>query len=214
MTILSTRYVAPLLALLAFGLLAVWAYSYGGFRSDDCVDSAALLETAWFEGMKRDEEPKRKPPSWLFQSIGGTVATRAPRISPLRFRILRSFEPELLYGDPVNFLLQSTDFASAEPTLEWIGSGDDQMPVHEVFAEAPGAARIGAYMFLYDSRPVADPFLALLSTALERVPTGPRPLTLVTVSVRFSSPLRDTAKQLAEEWLVSAWQHYRSVCRK
>jgi hypothetical protein len=214
MTTLSTRYATPLLATLAPALLAVWAYSYGGFRSDDCADSSALLETAWIEGMKDVEEPDAETPGWLFQSTGGTVATKAPRISGLKFRILRSFEPERLYGDPLKFLPKPRDFASSGTTLEWLGSEGDALPIHEVVAEAPGATRIGAYMFLYGPRPVADPSLALLSTAFLRIATGPRPLTLVTVSLYSSSRLRDAAERLAEEWLVSAWEYHRSVCRE
>jgi hypothetical protein len=171
------------------------------------------METAWIEGLKQREEPDAKPQDWLFQSIGGMVETKAPRISGLKFRILRSFEPERLYQDPLAFFSQPRQFASSRPVLVRLGSDGDELPIHEVLAEAPGGARIGAYMFLYDSRPVANPSLTLLSRALGRIATGPRPLTLVSVSVSFASPLRDTAKQLAEEWLLSAWEHYRSVCR-
>lgn len=214
MTTLSTRYTAPLLAMLVPALLAVWAYCCGGIRSDDCADSSALLETAWIEGLKDVEEPDAEPPPWLLQSTGGTVTTKAPRISALKFRILRSFEPERLYGDPLDFVLKPRPFAFSGMMVKWLGSGDDALPIHELVTEAPGATRLDTYVFLYGSRPVVDPFLMLLSTAFQRIATGPRPLTLVTASLRSSSRLRGTAERLAEEWLASAWEHYRSVCMK
>jgi hypothetical protein len=214
MTTLSTRYVGPLLALLLPAFFAVWIHSYGGFRSDDCADSSALLETGWIEGLKRGNEPDGKPRPWLLQDIGGNVATEDSKISSLEFRILRSFELERLYEAPVNLFRRWVDFGLSQPTLEWIGSRGEELPTHKVFAEESGIARIGAYMFVYDSRPVANPSLALLSATLHRVATGRRPLTLLTVKVTFSSYRREAAEKLAEEWLISAWEHYRSVCRQ
>ena len=214
MTPLSTRYLGPLLALLLPAFFAVWIYSCGGFRSDDCADSSALLETGWFEGLKRTNEPDGKPRPWLLQDIGGSIATGDSRISALRFQILRSFELERLYERPVGLLPRGYEFVSSQPTLEWIGSQGEELPIHKVFDEAPGLTRLGAYMFLYDSKPVANPSLALLSATLRSVASGRRPLTLVTVSVRFSSSRREAAEELVEEWLISAWEYYRSVCRK
>jgi hypothetical protein len=213
MTTLSTRYVVPLVALLVPALVAVWVYSFSGFRSDDCADPSALSETAWIEGLEPRKEPEGKPRRWLLENISGTIATKDPNISPLEFRILRSFELERLRGEPVNFFRQPVDFFLSRPTLEWIDSQGDELPIYELVAEAQGVVRVGAYMFLYDSRPVANPSRTLLSAALQRIATGRRPLTLVTVSVVASRPLRGAAEELAEEWLVSAWEYYRSVCR-
>ena len=213
MTTLSTRYVVPLFALLVPALFAVWVYCFSGFRSDDCAAPFALSETTWIEGLERVKQPNEQHRRWLFQDIGGTVATKDPNISSLEFRILRSFESERLYTDPVKLLSRSSDFVISQPTLERIAWQGGELPIYEIAAEAPGISRIGAYMFLYDSRPVANPSLALLSAALPRIATGRRPLTLITVSVLSSKPFRGAAEELAEEWLVSAWEYYRSVCR-
>jgi hypothetical protein len=67
-------------------------------------------------------------------------------------------------------------------------------------------------MYLYDARPMANPSLELLSATLSRVATGHRPLTLVTVSVKFAGSDREAAEELIDAWLLSAWEHYRSVC--
>ena len=61
---------------------------------------------------------------------------------------------------------------------------------------------------------MANPSLALLSATLRRVATGHRPLTLVTVTVSSSGGGREAAEELGEEWLISAWEYYRSVCRQ
>ncbi len=212
MTTLSTRYVGPLLALLLFALVAVWIYSYGWFRSDDCADSAALLETGWIEGLKRAGKPNGKPKPWLLQGIRGSVATESPGIQPLVFQILRSFELARLYERPVRLLPEGRDFVVSTGTLEWVGSQDDQLPIHKIFKEGLGTTRLGAYMFLYDSQPMSDPSLGLVSATLRRLTTGRRPLTLLTVSVTSSTSRREAAERLAEEWLRSAWEHYRSVC--
>jgi hypothetical protein len=213
MTTLSTRYVVPLFALLVPALFAVWVYSFSGFGSDDCADPSGLSKTTWIEGLERAEQPHGQRQRWLFHDIGGTVATKDPNISSLEFRILRSFESERLYTDPVKFLSRPGDFVISQSTLEWVGWQGGELPIYEITAEGRGISRIGAYMFLYDSRPVANPSLALLSAALQRIATGRRPLTLVTVSVRSAIPRRGAAKELAEKWLVSAWEYYRTVCR-
>ncbi len=212
MMTLSTRYVGPLLILLLSAFFAVWTYSYAGFRSDDCADPSALLETGWIEGLELGDEPAGKPRPWLLQDIGGSVATKDPKISPLGFQILRSFELELLYERPVWLFYKGYGFVSSEPMLEWIGSQGEGFPIHKVFEKAPGAVRLGAYMFVYDSRPMATPSLELLSATLRRTVSGRRPLTLVMVDVSFLSSRREAAEELAEKWLISAWEHYRSVC--
>ena len=214
MTTLSTRYVGALLALLLPAFFGVWIYSYGGFRSDDCVDSSALLETGWIEGLERKSEPGGESPAWLLQDIGGTVATKASNVSALEFRIVRSFELERLYEQPAWLFRRWHDLAAYRPTLEWIGSQGEELPIHKIVEERSGLARIGAYMFVYDSRPMANPSLALLSATLRRVATGRRPLTLVTVTVSSSAAGREAAEKLGEEWLISAWEYYRSVCRQ
>lgn len=212
MTTLSTRYVGPLLALLLPALFAAWGYSHGGFRSDECADSSALLDTGWVEGLESKNEPDGKIPPWLLQDIGGTVAAKGSDLSALEFRIVRSFELERLYEMPVRFFSQWPYSIAAPQTLEWIGPQGEELPIHKVFEKAPSFTRLGAYMFLYDSRPMANPSLALLSATLRRVVTGHRPLTLVTVSVYSSGSHREAAEELVEEWLVSAWEYYRSVC--
>jgi len=213
MTTLSTRYVVPLFALLVPALFAVWVYSSSAFRSDDGADPSALSETTWIAGLERAKQPYGERRHWLFHDIGGTVATKDPNISSLEFRILRSFESERLYVDPLMLLSRWGDFVISQPTLEWIGWQGGELPIYEITTEGRGVSRIGAYMFLYDSRPVASPPLALLSAGLQRIATGRRPLTLVTVSIRSAIPRRGAAKELAEKWLVSAWEYYRTVCR-
>jgi hypothetical protein len=214
MTALSTRYVGLLLALLLPVFFAVWIYSYGGFRSDDCADPAALLETGWMEGLERTDQPDGKPRPWLLQGVYGSVAKERREISRLQLQILRSFELERLYERPVRLLPKGRDFVVSTGTLEWIGSQGDEFPIHKVFEEAPGISRLGAYMFLYDFRPMADPSLGLLSATLKRVATGRYPLTLLTISVTFSSQHREAAERLAEERLIAAWEYYRSVCSR
>jgi len=213
MMTLSTRYVALLLALPAAALLAVWSYSYGAIRSDDCIEPHALLESTWVAGMRPQAERKHAPPSWAFQSIEGTVPSEDPMISPLEIRILRTFEPDQLYGNPLKTFRGSHELITSQITLSWIDAESDRLPVHEVLTEAPRGVRIDAYIFFYDSRPVANPVPAMLSGAASRLRSGPLPLTLVTVSAYASDPLRDEARKLAEEALVSSWEHYRTACR-
>jgi hypothetical protein len=212
MTTLSSRYVGPLLALLLPAFFAVWGYSYGGFRSNECADSSALLETGWIEGLESKNEPGGESLPWLLQDIGGTVATKSPELSALEFRIVRSFELERLYEMPVRFFSQWPYLVATQQTLEWIGPQGEELPIYKMFEQTPRYTRLGAYMFLYDSRPMANPSLALLSAMFRRVATGHRPLTLVTISVKFSLSHQEAAEELIEEWLISAWEHYRSVC--
>lgn len=212
MTTLSTRYVGPLLALLLPALFAVWGYSCGGFRSDECADPSALRETGWIEGLQRTNGPEGEGPPWLLQDIGGSVATKDPELSALEFRIVRSFDLERLYEAPVKFFSEWPYSIASQETLEWIGPEGEELPIYKISEETPRFTRLGAYMFLYDSRPMANPSLALLSTTLRRLATGHRPLTLVSVSVKSSGSRREAAEGLVEEWLVSAWRYYRSVC--
>ena len=96
MTTLSTRYVGALLALLLPALFAVWGYTCGGFRSDECADPSALRETGWIEGLERGSEPDGESPPWLIQDVGGSVSTKAPELSELEFRIVRLLAPGLV----------------------------------------------------------------------------------------------------------------------
>jgi len=211
-TTLSTRYVSPLLALSLPALVSVAVYSGGALRSDDCADPSALSQTAWIEGLESLKEPEAGHGHALLQDTRGIIATEDPEISPLQFRIVRSFESERLHGNPFKFFSRAYAHVTSQPRLKWIGAPDDEVPIYEFVAEGPAIVRIGAYMFIYESRPVASPALTLLSGTFERIASGRRPMTLVTVSVLSPTPLRNDAERLAEKWLISAWKHERSVC--
>lgn len=187
MTPLSTRYAVPLLVLLALALVPVMFHSYRTSHYEDCANPGALLE------------PRE-----------GTIELEGSRVLQLHFRIYRSFEPKYLYMRPAANLAER--FRTDGRKLKWIDAGDEKLPVYMLYEHSGRAIRLAAYTFVYNSRPVAHPFVAQLTSSLTQLFEGTRPLTLFLISGRASRDRLGAMEAAAEEWLIASWNRYRSVC--
>jgi hypothetical protein len=210
---LPRRHVALLIAALAVACLATWTYAYG-LHSDECAESLARADDRWIEGVEPDDEQTQRPPPWAFQTVERLVPSEIPGVTPPHVRILRTYQPDKLYGNAKQMFPPPDEFAPYLPQLEWVDAGAERLPVRKVVATGPGSVRVGAYLFLYDSRAVPNPALALLGSAAQRLTTGPRPLTLVTVSVYAQHRFLEEAHEVTEASLVSIWDSYRTACRQ
>jgi hypothetical protein len=70
-----------------------------------------------------------------------------------------------------------------------------------------------AYLLVYDSRPVSNPYLAQLLSAPLQLVRGRSPMWLFFISGQVEPDLKESAERAARAWLAAAWEHYGSVCR-
>jgi hypothetical protein len=210
MTPLPIRYHLLLLILLLLALVPVAIHFAGRFQFDDCAEPSALFDTFRIAGSQPGEETRNTGGRRVIQSSGGTVPVNVPRISPLQFRIVRSFDPRKLHYWPIP-LLDEIHYSS-RVKLRWLEIGGEKLPVRIYHDHTMTSVRFLEYMYVYESRPRRHPFWAGLASAFLHPLDGARPLTLFMVSGTAPADLLEVAEQSADEWLISAWRYYKMVC--
>ena len=210
MTPLSNRFASALLALLVLALVPVAIHSYGDFRSDDCADPAALADLGRMSQVVEVRENEKRQTASRIQWTDGVFAPVPPGLPRMRFRVVRSLEPSDFYMRPVRFL-ESMPFPP-EPRIRWIDAGSQKLPVQFVYRYAPGASRVAAYMFAYDSRPVVHPFPVSLANAIPDLVSGTRPVTFFLIYGDAPDRRLPELEEKALEWMTAAWSYYDRVC--
>ena len=208
----STRYATPLSLLLLPPLLITSFHL--NFRSpvDDCALPGALYDTGRISGTVPDPELLDRHSASLIQWSEGLVPVDSPDVEPLQFRIVRSHNPKALYRLPQNHLRQKIILDRAE--VERVSSGSDELPIHLRYGHTDDEITLGAYLFVYDSRPVENPYLEQLTGVASHLLRGGHPLTLFTISGSVRGPQFELADETAKAWLLRAWEYYDSICSR
>jgi hypothetical protein len=207
---LSGRYAAWLLAAALVAAVPVALHSLSRLDRDDCADPGAFRVTLLIPGSQPVAGDRTLPRRMLQRSLGSVDA--GLRGTPaLEYAIVRSFEPIRLVQRPARFVVRRFDAQSQE--LVWTERGGERLPIHWTFERTRSLPQFVAYFFVYGSRPVAHPLLALVGSAPARLVTGARPLTLVAIAGQARPGELDALEKVAEDWLFAAWAHYRAVCR-
>ena len=214
MTPLSTRFAPSLCLLLALAAVPVAIHSIGPEPRDECRDPEALADAGAIPGtsaVQAVRPPQRAAASTLMWTRAA-AKTRAPGVSVLDVRILRSSDPKFLYLNPTGSLFRSSEIAMRPVRLRWIETGGEQLPVHLIRVEDSGRVRIVAYLYASGPRPVASPLGHQLATAFSRFFAPARPLTLFAASGYAPRAQEDALRAAALEWTADAWRHYVAAC--
>lgn len=207
---LSGRHARLLAVLLLLAAVPIAVNVYGGRRHDDCADPAALRALPPLLGGTSWEQQSDPRGDGVFQWSEAQADVNDEGVDPLRFRIVRSFDPLALALLPAAFVGAQNDSYTHE--LAQLDTGGDTVPVHVRRAESLGLARAMLYLFVVDGRPVEDPVRASLAGTLTRVLRGPRPATLywASGSTRPSRVAREGRR--ARDWIAESWRRHQRAC--
>ena len=211
-TAVSNRFSLALAILCALALLPVAVHANARLRSDDCANSAALVPA------EANIDPKRAA---FMEAQFAAVQWREGILAPngeapgLRFAVIRSYEPRLLYYRGTRRLWQ--EVAPGGDTLEWLESDDGRLPIVRSHLQGDAsdvANTVIASLLVYEGEPVEKGWRAQLRAAPRQVLMGSRPMTMFTVRGDVRADKRAAAEQRAREFLLDSWRTYRAVCRR
>ena len=209
MTALSPRWTLAVLCLAALTALPIWVHTRGLRDADPCRDPGAFKAALLIPGSQPEREDRKPHPREIQYSVGDIEGEKGVR-APLRFAIVRSFDPTSLTNRPARFAIPKLEVQSRE--LRWIQRDGKRLPIHWVVEDARSHEKFVAYYFVYQGRPVESPTLAIMASGLGRLWGGARPLTLVAVGGHASKLRIEATRQRAEQWLFATWDHYGAVC--
>jgi hypothetical protein len=207
----ARRYATHLVVLLLIPLPPVAIYSYAGRLSDDCTNVRALLDHA---GAPVQDEPRTSawvnrhfnPVHWAEGSISqpGTAAR-------LRTIIIRSHDAKRLYHRPEKHLFDDADSRDTE----YLEVDGESLPIHRAHytrADHADHAVVVAYLLVYDSRPVDNPYTAQFAALGKQIFRGRIPMTLFFVSGVGPHSEAGAMTELAKQWLAASWRQCKAAC--
>ena len=208
MTRLSLRYVHPLSACLLLALIPVVVHSYIQVDVDDCkAPSALVLEPVHASDSDGSRDARIREQLQSSQLYEGSFVRDGLRFD---FSIIRSYDAKRLYHRPETSLVEHA--VVDRRGMEWAQADSGALPIHRAYYGDTDSAIMVAYLLVYRSSPVANPYWAQLRAAPVEIFTGRRPMTLFFIQARGSpGSLRETEK-VGREWLLSSWEKYRAAC--
>lgn len=213
MSALPTRYAPHIALLCALTLIPVVVHGYLGRRTDEC------LRPELFAPESRALAPLQDRAGFMRRHFGAT-RWREGRVQgdgpgpDLRYAIVRSHDPKLVYHRPDHVFLDGTP--SGHRTDRTESPAGRALPVHRaLYAPARAAGRtqdFAAWILLYDGEAVANPVLAQLGAAWKLVFSGVAPMTLVMVYGQISPREQPPAEARALAFLGRTFDEYRRLC--
>ena len=124
---------------------------------------------------------------------------------------MRSFDAKKLYHLPEIGLVRGA--APSRRTTEGVSLGQERIPIHRAYYEQADSGIFVAYMLVYNSKPVANPYLAQVLSFPRQLVRGTAPMNLFFVTGRGASRELDEMEKNGIAWLVESLGRYRSLCR-
>lgn len=206
MITLSRRYLLPLSACLLVALVPVTIHSYLNFDRDDCSPAVGLWPSSTGDA-KHDAIVREQ-----FQSFQLSQASFVKEGVQFDYSVVRSYDPKRLYHRPENTLVQH-DAIVENRAIEWVQTPSGALPIHRAYYGNANRAIVVSYVLVFRSSPVASPYWPHLAAAPVEVFTGRRPMTLFFIKAQGSAGATPEIERAERDWLVAAWQAYRSACR-
>jgi hypothetical protein len=207
---LSPRYAKRLIALLLLFAVPTLAIGLVPPRQDDCRDPALLFVTALIEGSKPVGESLPGDTNDVIQWSYGEIAHPETQREPLRFQIVRSYDRN--HAEPIH-LLGGTPFEAELHSVQTLSTPAGPVPIHVAVDHTKRPSRLAAWLFVYDGRPVASPFLSVLASAPRQLVGGTLPITILMVDGTTGRGNVEPVENAAKQWLAAAWQHVATACR-
>lgn len=204
----SSRYTRPICFSFLPVLAVVVVHSYVGIRSDDCPGSAAV--SAELAAGGSPSSPGMRSVFDAFDWHDGTLAV--PQTSShLKFAVVRSYDPKKLYHHPeVAFVREA---AATGRGLDWVTVDGENLPIHRAYYSVKQPAIFVAYVLMYRSQPVSNPYWTQLRSFPAELLTGQRPMTLFFISGTSPESDSEAMQKRAVEWLASSWRKHRASCQ-
>lgn len=211
----STRYVPHIVALLVLAGIPTLLHSLGRFDVDDCASPGVLLappDRAHAQLLSANER-RRFDSFWGEGNWSAGHLPDAERGGRLHYVIARSYDPKAVYHWP-----EARVIAEGRPnsrSLEEVESRGERIPVHRAYYERDSAASpetVVAYLLVYHSEAVANPYLAQILSGPQQVLTGRRPMWLFIVYGAVEPSEHADAETRAHEWLAAAWERHHAAC--
>ena len=209
---ISHRYALQLALLCALAAVPVAVHSSTSLRGDDCANAAALVP---MEGTIAPDRAKLMEQQYQASQWREGVLPATSDAPELRFAVIRSYEPRLLYYRGSRRLWQ--EVAPGGDTIEWLDSDDGRLPIvrSKLAGDRPEEPRaVIASLLVYEGEPVEQGWRAQLRAAPRQVFTGGRPMTLFVVRSNVGAHDREAAEKRAREFLLDSWRTYRALCRR
>lgn len=207
MTPVSARYALAIVALAFAAGIPVLLHSQRMLDRDDCRDPDAMREVMLIPGTRAESRTGQPDPIVLQRSEGSLDVGRAR--DRFRFAVVRALEPLRVLHRPERFIVEGFEAESSE--LRWADRGGVRLPIHWVESRYTHNPMAIGYTYVYGGSAIAHPRLALLGSALSRLFTGARPLTVLVAGGSVHGD-RENVIRGAEDWLFAAWHHYQMVC--
>ncbi len=205
---LSTRYVVPLSICLFVTLIPVVVHSYIRAQVEDCSNS-----WAFFPGPSHASLAERRRDDWMrdrFQSDQWHEGSFFRVGARFDVSIIRSYDPKRLYHRPENSLVEHAVVKSRK--VESVQADSGSLPIHRAYYEDSDPAILAAYVLVYRSAPIADPYWSQLRAAPVELFLGRRPMTLFFIQAHGPRSSLPQMEQVEREWLLTSWQKYCSAC--
>ena len=171
---ISSRYAAPVAALLAIARVPTVIDSYRGARIDDGWRAAAIPDT--LDGMSSTPTARRATwvdnnfdtADWIERTykVGGVETT---------LFVARSYDPKRLYHHPELALLRGTQTTPAGVVRS---AGRADVPIHVIRTERGGRSGVAVYALHYGDGYIDNPVLFQLRTSVELLVSRRLPMTL------------------------------------
>lgn len=208
---LSARFVPHIALLAVLAGAVVWPAWRSPRRADPCAHPDVLLVTGLIPGSRPEGERRDRLGGDIVQWSEGRVTD--PGLAgepPLFFRMIRTYNVLNAAQRPLSPMPKPVDPETVR--VELVEAPGGPLPIHVVRTTGPAAFYVAAYLYLYGNDPVPYPFGYQLRGALRELRDGQRPLTLLLAGGATTQANAAEREDLALRWIVSAWQHYRSMC--
>jgi hypothetical protein len=211
---LARRYSFAALLLFAIAALPIWLDRTMRVSSDPCSSPEEIRRLGAYGEIGADyavREIGDRGTSGHILWVDGRLR-RNVRGVPLRFRVVRSANPSIFYGDLHEFFFVPL-LPEDSREIRALNAGSDVLPVHQRNDFSNRPARLTRYLFAVGVEPVTHPLSGGLSRALDQLARGTQPVTLFLISGVAMNASRHDVEAQAESWLAAVWSDYRRVCR-
>jgi hypothetical protein len=205
---LASRYMAGVAALMALGAIAPGASLVLDRRPAGCASVPAVTEA--FRARVESLEERRHDVASIDQWALGVVREPSQQLRTT-FRLVRSYDPKVLYLNPTRFAERSEDLKGAARAIV-VETEQGPLPAWLLSVRTDSATRTVAYFFTQESEPLTTPFLAHLRSFWRGWREGVMPMRLYLVAVDAARGREEFTETRARAWLAQAFRRHREVC--
>ena len=207
----STRFVPHIALLAVLAGAVVWPAWISPRRTDPCAHPDVLPVTGLIPQSRPEGERRDRLGGDVLQwSEGRLTGPGLTRELPLFFRIVRTYNVLMAAQRPLSLMPKPVEPETVR--VELVEAPGGPLPIHVIRTTGPTSFYVAAYLYLFGNDPVPYPFSYQLRGALRELRDGQRPMTLFLVGGPATEANAAEREALAFRWIVSAWQHYHSVC--